>query len=178
MTLRLRDTMEEVAARNSVPFVDLFSLFEAHSPNGLVGNNLIMDSCHPSLSGHKIAAKAILQKCHASGLIPPKCNLDRFDEIMAQFTDDDLSWLPPTVSKEQKENWPRTKPEMTAQAYMARLAEWLGDDCRLTHEFGRSVAWFRKGLELAPNQATLHQKLDEVRRLMGETAVQPDKSGQ
>ncbi|MBN2209006.1 MAG: tetratricopeptide repeat protein [Candidatus Coatesbacteria bacterium] len=171
MTLGLRDTMEKAAARNSVPFVDLFSVFEAESPNGLVGNNLIMDACHPSLSAHKIAAKAILQKCQASGLIPPECNLDRFDQIMAQFTEDDLSWLPPTVSEKEKENWPRAKPEMTVQAYMSRVAEWLGDDCQLTHEFGRSAAWFRKGLELAPNQASLQKKLDDVRRLMGETAA-------
>ncbi|HUT04312.1 MAG TPA: hypothetical protein VM163_10530 [bacterium] len=178
MTLGLRDTMEEVAARNSAPFVDLFSLFEAHSANGLVGNNLIMDACHPSLYGHKIAAKAILQECQTSGLIPPECNLGRFDEIMSEFTEDDLSWLPSTVSKEQKENWPRAKPEMTARAYMASLAEWMGDDCRRTHEFDRSAAWYRKGLELAPNQAALDKKLDEVRRLMRETAVHSDKDGE
>ncbi|MBN2209008.1 MAG: SGNH/GDSL hydrolase family protein [Candidatus Coatesbacteria bacterium] len=177
MTLGLRDTMEKVAARNSAPFVDLFSAFEAHSPNGLVGNNLIMDYCHPSLSAHKIAAKAILQKCQASGLIPPKCSLDRFDEIMAKFTDDDLSWLPSSVSEGQKEYWPRAKPEMTAQAYMSRVAEWFGDYFRATDEFGQSVAWFRKGLELAPDQASLQSKLDEVCRLMSEAAVQSDKSG-
>ncbi len=47
------------AAEKLVTFVPLQTIFEQHSRNGLVGNNLMTDHLHPNLSGYFLMGKTI-----------------------------------------------------------------------------------------------------------------------
>jgi len=178
MTLGLRRTMQHVAARNSVPFVDLFTIFGSHSPNGMVGYNLMVDSCHPTVQGHKIMAKAILQTALSCGLLPPGCRLDRFDEIMSRFPEDErLTFLPTARRLDQPQEWPEAGTQVTLHSYMADIAEWFARYYRRAHRFSSSVLWYEKAVELAPDRPSLRAELAEVSSLAGHTTTGAADSG-
>jgi len=64
--LRFRATTEfnEIirgAAGNRAAYVDTVAAFEAASPNGLIGWNLITDHLHPTARGHYLIARAICE---------------------------------------------------------------------------------------------------------------------
>ncbi len=52
------------------PFIDIDSVFEAHSKYGIVGSNLIVDHLHPNIDGYKLMAKAFYQEMKKSNLLP------------------------------------------------------------------------------------------------------------
>jgi tetratricopeptide (TPR) repeat protein len=52
--------IREISAQEDTFLVDANSLFERESPHGLVGRNLIIDNCHPSLHGQFLIAREIL----------------------------------------------------------------------------------------------------------------------
>ena len=149
MTPALLRTMQQVAERNSVPFVDLFAVFASQSPHGLVGNNLIIDNCHPTIDGQKIVAKAILKKAISSGLIPDTCNIDRFDRIVQRF--DEQSLL---------DNSDR-----------ARIAKWMAQYFFGREEFRRSADWLKRAMRLDPYDPTLQKRLAEIQKLTTTTAT-------
>jgi hypothetical protein len=170
LTRGLREEMRSVAARNSVAFVDFLPRFESHSPNGIVGRSLILDNCHPNIRGHQIMAQAILEEGIASGLITSDCRLDRFEELMSEFTEDDLSWLPDSITEDQLKNWPQPMEEITINGYAANIAEWLADYSR-EKDPAQSIDWLQKAADLAPNRKSIAEKLAVLKQAPG-TSVQ------
>jgi len=54
--------IRRVCAENQVPVVEIEKAFAAASPDGLIGDNLILEHLHPNVEGHFIIADAF---CHA-----------------------------------------------------------------------------------------------------------------
>ncbi len=52
------------------PFIDIDSVFEAASPYGIVGSNLIVDHLHPDITGYKLMAKAFYIEMEKVNLLP------------------------------------------------------------------------------------------------------------
>ncbi len=50
--------------------VPMLSVFESASPNGLVGDNLMIDHLHPNIDGYFLMAEAFLHKMLESGFLP------------------------------------------------------------------------------------------------------------
>ena len=50
--------IHEVASQYNVPVVPMKSLFELHSPHGIIGNNLMLEHLHPNLEGYFLMADA------------------------------------------------------------------------------------------------------------------------
>jgi tetratricopeptide (TPR) repeat protein len=50
--------LHELASKYSEPIVPMVSYFEENSPNGIIGNSLILEHLHPNQDGHYIMAKA------------------------------------------------------------------------------------------------------------------------
>jgi tetratricopeptide (TPR) repeat protein len=59
---------------NNVHFVPSLSLFEANSPNGLVGSNLITEHVHPNIQGYFLLAESFYTAILQSKLIGGKIN--------------------------------------------------------------------------------------------------------
>jgi len=62
-------TIDEVAIENQVPLVRMKSIFEANSPNGLIGNNLMLEHLHPNLRGYFLMAKGFFEAMRANDFI-------------------------------------------------------------------------------------------------------------
>jgi len=150
MTPTLLVAMREVAERSAVPFVDLFSVFASHSPGGLVGSNLIIDNCHPTVGGYRIIAKAVLQESLSQGLLPSDCRIDRFDQIMAQFPEEDL----------------------ITEADRAKMAEWMGEYYLGRRELKSAVAWLEKALQMNSRKRLILERLDLAQELMRQQATE------
>lgn len=55
----VNDTIRRVAQAETVPLVDLEQVFEAASPDNLVGDDLVFDHAHPTPKGQVLIARAI-----------------------------------------------------------------------------------------------------------------------
>jgi tetratricopeptide (TPR) repeat protein len=98
--LRFRATVEfsrvvrDVAAESGFPFVDTTAVFEAASPEGLIGWNLMTDHVHPTSDGHYLLAKTV---CGAmagyDGGWPavPTGDIASYDDVAARLGVDDLT---------------------------------------------------------------------------------------
>lgn len=62
----------DLGKRYGIPVVNVDSVFNAQSPYGITGNNLIIDHLHPNLDGYKLLAKTFFQTLDRSKLLPPK----------------------------------------------------------------------------------------------------------
>lgn len=60
-----------------VPVVAMKSVFEAHSPNGLIGDALMVDHLHPNSDGYFLMAEAFFETMRSHGLISPSWPSDR-----------------------------------------------------------------------------------------------------
>jgi len=57
----LNDIIHELAQQNLVFLSPIDSLFSAHSPNGIVGKNLLLEHLHPNLDGYFLMGKTFAQ---------------------------------------------------------------------------------------------------------------------
>jgi tetratricopeptide (TPR) repeat protein len=55
------ELLRRLAREYDIPLVDAVSLFEAHSPHGLLGDELFLDGQHPTIEGYRLLANAYAQ---------------------------------------------------------------------------------------------------------------------
>jgi len=71
--LRILEPMHEALFRLSdefdVPLVDIRSLFEKQTPDGIPGSEMLLDHVHPSIEGHQLIADALYEQMLAMNLI-------------------------------------------------------------------------------------------------------------
>jgi lysophospholipase L1-like esterase len=53
--------IHELAAKHGVPVVPMQSYFEAASPKGLIGNELMLEHLHPNARGHRLMSRAFYE---------------------------------------------------------------------------------------------------------------------
>jgi lysophospholipase L1-like esterase len=64
--------IRDVAATEGALLADVDETLTAESPHGLVGDDLFVDSVHPSIRGHQLMARTIADALRAAGLpVPP-----------------------------------------------------------------------------------------------------------
>lgn len=61
--------LAEIAREHSVALVDFEKTFQAESPNGLVGNNLMVEHLHPNLEGYFLMGRTICNYMKENGFI-------------------------------------------------------------------------------------------------------------
>ena len=74
----------EVTAETGTPLLDVRQMFERESRDGIPGGWLLVDHVHPSIDGHQMIARALLELMVALKLIPPPAP-DWDDELPDQF---------------------------------------------------------------------------------------------
>lgn len=59
--------IRKAAAETDTPLVDVQALFAARSPGGITGDGWLVDHVHPSIAGHKLIARALLDEMVRQG---------------------------------------------------------------------------------------------------------------
>jgi tetratricopeptide (TPR) repeat protein len=106
----LNDVSHRVAAEFDVPVVPMKAYFEAASPHGLIGANLILEHLHPNIDGYFLMAEAFFEAMQRHGFIAAQWDSNRvkpasfyrenwgFTELDQAYTDLRIRIL--------KGNWP------------------------------------------------------------------------
>jgi tetratricopeptide (TPR) repeat protein len=63
------DIIHQIAAEFNVPVVPMKKYFEAASPNGLIGNNLMLEHLHPNLEGYFLMSDAYFDMMRQRGFV-------------------------------------------------------------------------------------------------------------
>ena len=87
------ETIRRVAAQTGSPLVDVERVFEADSPNGLVGLNLITDYVHPTARGHWLIARELWTLLVEKGLVaePRRADSEEFLRIVGEPAEGDVA---------------------------------------------------------------------------------------
>lgn len=78
--------LERLCTKHRVPYLDLQSLLGKSCPQGILGDEILVDHVHPSIRGHQLIANALLDQL-AQTLGPPKGDLSRRAEIYQAHID-------------------------------------------------------------------------------------------
>ena len=94
-TAEFSEVIRDVAARHGALFADVRPAFESASPQGLIGWNLMTDHLHPTVFGHYLIARTILETLAAAAgdRWPPleTGRLPGFQSLAEELGNDDLS---------------------------------------------------------------------------------------
>jgi len=111
----MNDLIRKFGAEYRCPVVDIDSVFNAVSPDGITGNNLMTDHLHPTLEGYKLIGKLYLEQMKESGYLPKtkplifhEQHLDSLTNTLSKFTRLD-SLIAVTRIKILKNDWPYIK---------------------------------------------------------------------
>jgi lysophospholipase L1-like esterase len=63
------EVIHQIGSQYHVPVIGMEKVFEAISPNGLIGNNLIHEHLHPNIDGYFMMAEAFYQAMRKNGFI-------------------------------------------------------------------------------------------------------------
>ena len=108
----INEVIHRLGKKYDCPVVPMKRIFEQHSPNGLIGNNLMIEHLHPTIDGYFLMADAFFQEMKASHLISDQWNNDRirpsswyrrnwgFTELDSLYVDQRIQML--------KASWPFT----------------------------------------------------------------------
>ncbi|MGB5338420.1 MAG: hypothetical protein WBO06_04940, partial [Gammaproteobacteria bacterium] len=61
--------IHELASEMAIPVVPMKSWFEQASPNGLIGDSLMLEHLHPNAEGHLLMSRAFLEAMRTHGLV-------------------------------------------------------------------------------------------------------------
>lgn len=87
-----RQIIKKIARRHRLPFADLHTLLENESEHFTLGSELLVDHIHPSIRGHQIIAKFLLDKFDQSGWLPHRP--DSFSKTLSSRFQKHLDDLP------------------------------------------------------------------------------------
>jgi lysophospholipase L1-like esterase len=69
---KINEIIFNLAQKYNCTFIDIESTFNAQSPDGIVGYNLIVDHLHPSLEGYQLIGEAFFESMIENNLLPTK----------------------------------------------------------------------------------------------------------
>lgn len=121
----INNTIYKLAEKFNFDIVKTDSVFNSLSPDGIVGNNLMMDHLHPTLEGYKLIGKLFYDKMIEKNYLPSKERKDfeRADEIVKDNFD--FTELDSVISHYRiiilKSDWPYVKTPKTTQQTLAEM---------------------------------------------------------
>jgi len=76
---KINTIIKKLALKHNCGWVNIDSLFNSTSPDGIVGSNLIVDHLHPSLSGYLLMGKIYFEAMQKNGFVPDEKPLEISD---------------------------------------------------------------------------------------------------
>lgn len=67
---KINSVIKKLAFKHNCRWVNIDSLFNSTSPDGIVGSNLIVDHLHPSLTGYLLMGKIYFESMQKNGFVP------------------------------------------------------------------------------------------------------------
>ena len=71
--LRILESMSQavrdITRRHGVPLIEAHALLEAQTPDGILGDEWLLDHVHPSIRGHQLIAECLFQEMAKMGLV-------------------------------------------------------------------------------------------------------------
>ena len=77
-TERFNDIIRRTAVKWSFPVVPMIKYFQEASPNGLIGDNLMVDHLHPNINGYFLMAEAFFNTMHEKQFISANWDTNLF----------------------------------------------------------------------------------------------------
>lgn len=68
----MHEALRRIARRTDTPLVDVRTLFERRSRDGIPGGYLLIDHVHPSIAGHRVIADALTDELIRRGVVRPR----------------------------------------------------------------------------------------------------------
>ena len=77
--------ISELSDEYNIPLADIESAFEENSPNGIIGNNLMIDHLHPTVKGYQLMGKIFYESMARNNFLPADKplieNLEKQDSV-------------------------------------------------------------------------------------------------
>ena len=183
----MADIVRQVATDRNVPLVDFERIVEKESPNGIAGGGLFLDHVHPTIEGHLLLARSILETMAESGLVRPApdwsgskveevreavfASIDSTDHGLALMRlSKVLGWAGKlTEAFELAQRAVALAPDDVAIQYQAGLT------AHMTGRRRQAVAHYQRAIELQPDADLPRQNLGVLLKEAGrpeEAAVQ------
>lgn len=106
------EILNNLSEKYSCPIVRLLTIFEQHSPNGLIGESLILEHLHPNISGYQLIGSSFYELLANEKIIGSLYDGNVIQEEAAKGTTDLDSVYGAMVVKHLKHSWPfRPKEE-------------------------------------------------------------------
>lgn len=67
---KINEAIYSLAKKHNLSVVNVDSVFQSNSPNGIVGSNLMVDHLHPTFAGYRILGDAYFEKMQALNFLP------------------------------------------------------------------------------------------------------------
>jgi tetratricopeptide (TPR) repeat protein len=137
-----KQVLKDVCASTGIPLAPVDSAFEANSPNGITGQNLMLEHLHPNLNGYSLMARVFAQTITDFQLLGTVdsltlskikdddyylCSLGVtvFDETVGRITIDLLTHKWPFVAADRGYRFkPRDEVERIAYRYVEENLSW------------------------------------------------------
>jgi tetratricopeptide (TPR) repeat protein len=127
------ELLRRLAREYHLPLVDAVAIFEAHSPHGLLGDDLFMDGQHPTIEGYLLLANAyagILAEQFGARITHPLADVQAVVAALG-YTASDVpnalvdagSWL---IATSVDHPFPRDRMALAAKRFASLIGE--GDD--------------------------------------------------
>ena len=152
---KINEIIRSLGKQFGYSVVELDSVFNAESENGIVGDDLITDHLHPNLRGFQIMGREFINTALSSGILPdeynPDLSIQQQDSITIsryEFTD-----LDSTIAEYQiiilKSDWPYTKEKISDAMKLSLLNMQTYSDT-LAYKVGKGdLSWEAAHLQLA-----------------------------
>ncbi len=135
-TTEINDAIRRVAVSESVPIIDVEAGFEAATPSGVPGRELILDYCHPTAAGHQRIA----------------------DLLAARLLDGTLPQLPADSVTRLASYEPVGEEPPPPERLSPAVLWWLGSSALRQRDPVLAVHYWKIGLTIDPDEPrTLYQ---------------------
>ncbi len=124
---KINTTIKYLTKKYCIPMVNVDSVFSANSPDGIIGNELMTDHLHPTLTGYQLIGRAFFEAADANNYFPTKQKLKiPYDTQNKKVVDDyDFSVLDSTIAEYRiiilKSDWPYVKNKLSPKSILNKM---------------------------------------------------------
>jgi len=77
---RLNEVIRKLGAEFNIPIVNTDSILSFQSPNGIIGDNLMIDHLHLTLEGYKDLGQLFYEEINSTNLLPNKIPIHKYEK--------------------------------------------------------------------------------------------------
>ena len=147
--------IEQLAGMYNYPLVNVDSVFNELSPDGIIGNNLMTDHLHPTIKGYQLLGQLFFEEMKRNKFLPKgnptSISSDEQDEIIrANY---DLTGLDSTIARYRiiilKGDWPFVEKKISLTKRLKKLNAQTYSDSLAMKVLNNKLSWEKAHRDLA-----------------------------